>query len=170
MIDDQLKERLSQYVRLQRRSIEIKAFLGDGTDGAVWSTNRRTAIKVFHREVGYFNERDSYQRLAEWGVTQQLAGFWVPEMRDFDDKLMIVEMDFMQTPPYVIDFAKVRFSPPDFSEEVLADSEARGQERFEGNWPRVKSLLADLESFQIYYLDPTPNNIVFPQPRDSKSV
>jgi len=84
-------------------------------------------------------------------------------MRGFDDDLMVVEMDFMQTPPYVIDFAKVRFCPPDFSDEVIAESEARGAERFEGNWPRVKALLEALESYQIYYLDPTPNNIVFPK-------
>jgi hypothetical protein len=163
MAEIQYQERLSKYVSLQRTSVKIKEFLGDGTDGAVWSTDRDTAIKAFRHEVGYANERDTYQRLAEWGVTQQLAGFWIPELQGFDDDLMVVEMDFMQTPPYVIDFAKVRFSPPDFSDEVISESEARGLERFEGNWPRVKTLLEALESFQIYYLDPTPYNIVFPR-------
>jgi hypothetical protein len=31
---------------------------------------------------------------------------------------------------------------------------------FGKNWPTVRSLLAALESFQIYYLDPKPQNIV----------
>ena len=37
------------------------------------------------------------------------------------------------------------------------------RERFEQNWPKVKSLMAALESYQIYYLDPQPYNIVFPK-------
>jgi len=45
-------------------------------------------------------------------------------MLDCDDELMIVEMDFMQRPPYIIDFAKVRIDrPPDFSEDVLQQNE-----------------------------------------------
>ncbi len=68
----------------------------------------------------------------------------------------------MQNPPFIIDFAKVRFSPPNFSEQVEEDNEERGQERFERHWPKVKALLEALESFQIYYLDPSPYNIVIP--------
>ncbi len=87
-------------------------------------------------------------------------------MHGWDDQLMVVEMDLMQHPPYIIDFAKVRIDrPPDFSREVLQQFEAEGSELFDENWPTVKSLLAALESFQIYYLDPKPHNIVFP-PRD----
>ncbi len=68
----------------------------------------------------------------------------------------------MQTPPYIIDFAKLRIDrPPEFSDEVLHDMERQGLDDFGENWPDVKSLLAALESFQIYYLDPKPQNIVF---------
>ncbi len=94
-------------------------------------------------------------------MVEQLSGFWLPTMRGFDDQLLVVEMDLMQTPPYIIDFAKVKIDrPPEFSEEVLQEMERQGLEDFGGSWPDVKSLLAALESFQIYYLDPKPQNIV----------
>ena len=76
---------------------------------------------------------------------------------------MVVEMDLMRHPPYIIDFAKVMIDrPPDFSPETLRDIEEQGRELFEQNWPTVKLLMAALESYQIYYLDPKPYNIVFP--------
>ena len=130
----------------------------------VWATHSDTAIKAFERETGYLNERDSYQRLTEFNVTEKICGFGIPKMIDSSDELMVIEMDFMQNPPYIIDFAKVRINfPPDFSEEVIHDDEEKGRENFGVNWPKVKSLLAALESFQIYYLDPSPSNIVFPR-------
>lgn len=138
-------------------------FLGDGTDGAVWTTNRGTAVKAYQSIRGYANERDSYERLAAFGITEKIAGFWLPEMVGWNDGLMAIEMDFMQDPPYVVDFAKVRIDrPPDFSEDVLRQAEAQGREQFGRNWPRVQALMAELESYQIYYLDPKPSNIVFP--------
>jgi hypothetical protein len=162
--DPELKAQIEQYLNLIGNGVKLKRFLGGGTDGDVWATNRDTAIKAFKREQGYVNERDSYQRLAEYGVTQEICGFWIPKMIAWNDQCMIVEMDFMQNPPYVIDFAKVRLNfPPEFSDEVLEDDEVNGQERFGDNWQKVKCLLAAFESFQIYYLDPSPSNIVFPK-------
>lgn len=144
--------------------VKLSKFLGEGTDGAVWSTSRDSAVKVFHAQHGYINERDTYQRLSDFGVTTKIGGFWIPRMIAFDNELMVVEMDLMQRPPYIIDFAKVRIDrPPDFSEETCDDNEARGRELFEHRWPVVQSLMATLESFQIYYLDPQPYNIVFPE-------
>jgi hypothetical protein len=158
---DDAPERMQQYLSVRRPGVKIKEFLGRGTDGAVWATNEITAIKLCGAERGYFNERDTYLRLAEYDVVNKLEGFWLPKMRGFDDQLLVVEMDLMQTPPYIIDFAKVRIDrPPEFSEEVLQEMERQGLDDFGKNWPDVKSLLAALESFQIYYLDPKPQNIV----------
>jgi hypothetical protein len=151
------------YLRISASHVTIQGHLGGGTDGEVWKTSRDTAIKVFHEVRGYANERDSYLRLAEYGVTERINGFWVPKMVGHNDDLMVVEMDLMHNPPYIIDFAKVRIDrPPDFPEDVLREQDQRGQERFEHNWPAVKSLLAALESFMIYYLDPQRGNITFP--------
>ena len=72
-------------------------------------------------------------------------------------------MELMQDPPYIIDFAKVRIDrPPDFSDDVLAEQERSGVELFGHHWPEVQVLLDHLESLQIYYLDPKPGNIAFP--------
>jgi len=84
-------------------------------------------------------------------------------MRGFDDNLLVVEMDLMQQRPYIIDFAKVKIDrSPEFSEEVLQQLDGDGIEMFGDNWPAVQSLMSALESYQIYYLDPKPHNIVFP--------
>jgi hypothetical protein len=164
MTDPDRKDRIGQYLSLIGRGAKLKKFLGDGTDGEVWATDYDSAIKAFDREAGYFNERDSYQRLAEYGVTQKIDGFWIPKMLGFNDELKVIEMDFMQNPPYIIDFAKVRIDrPPDFSDEVLEDQELKGRDNFGHNWQKVKGVIATLESYQIYYLDPSPRNIVFPK-------
>jgi hypothetical protein len=163
------RERAELYLIRHNKGVKLEKTLGSGTDGAVWSTDQATAVKVFDRESGYFNERDTYLRLAEFGVTNELAGFRVAEMVGYDDELMVVEMQLMQKPPFVIDFAKVRLnSSPDFSDEVLAQNEAEGRELFGDNWPAVVTLLEALESFLIFYLDPKPHNIVFPsQPEET---
>lgn len=155
---------MRQYLSLVGRRVKLKRYLGDGTDGAVWETNRGTAIKVFETPVGYANERDTYLRLGEYGVTNKLNEFWIPQMRGYDDDLQIVEMDLMQSPPFIIDFAKVKIDrPPEFSEDVLEYHDKRGREQFgDENWMAVQRLMSALESFQIYYLDPRPHNIVFP--------
>lgn len=138
----------------------MKIPLGNGTDGKVWETNRRTAVKALDRESGYWNERDSYLRLKEYGVGK-IEGLRVPELIGYDDDLLVVEMEIV-SPPCILDFAKTKIDhPPDFSEEVLRDSEEKGQFEFGENWPRVKAILQTLESFQIYYLDPRPANIMF---------
>jgi hypothetical protein len=156
--------RIKEYLRLNPNAANLKEFLGDGTDGEVWLTDYDTAIKAYNYECGYLNERDAYLRLAEYGVTESLNGFWLPKMLRWSDELQVIEMDFMQTPPYIIDFAKVKINfPPDFSEETLADQEKKGLEDFGRNWHKVRLLLDSLESFQIYYLDPTTSNIAFPK-------
>jgi hypothetical protein len=156
-------DRARQYLSRHGHAVKIKEFLGEGTDGAVWSTDDASAIKVYHHERGYFNECDSYERLARFGVTERLNEFWIPAMRGFDDDPMIVEMDLMQQRPSIIDFAKVKIDrPPEFSEEVLQQLDEDGVAMFGDNWPAVQSLMTAPKSYQIYYLDPKPHNIVFP--------
>jgi hypothetical protein len=156
-----LLDRVARYLSLQRGSVKIKGPLGEGTDGAVWATDRNTAVKAFRTERGYLNERDTYQRLKDYGITQTIAGFRVPEMQGFDDDLMVVEMDIMHEAPYLIDFAKVKLNrEPDFSEITQAENDEQGQFLFEDDWPQVKQLLSALESLLIYYVDPKPHNIV----------
>jgi hypothetical protein len=145
------------------KSVKIKRYLGGGTDGDVWETTNNTAIKVFHAENGYCNERDTYLRLEEFGLTEKVYGFWVPKLVGHHDELMIVEIDMMHERPYIIDFAKVKLNTsPGFTSEVLHERDLQGQENFGAHWPEVLGLLDTLESYLIYYLDPRPGNIMFP--------
>lgn len=165
MSDPVKLERAERHVSRFSSDAKIAGYLGGGTDGEVWKTTIPTAIKVFGYNTGYENEKYCYQRLADWGLTDTIDGFQVPRMLTFDDELKTIEMELMLTPPYIIDFAKVRFSDPEFADETQQYHERECEELFEHNWPAVQSLLATLASYQIYYLDPKPGNIMF---RDMK--
>jgi hypothetical protein len=157
------EDRGRKYAALSGMTLDFARPLGDGTDGKVWKSSNGTAVKVLERMAGYYNERDSYLRLAEYGLTEKIDGFWMPRLLGYNDDLWVIEMETISNTPYIIDFAKVRIDrPPDFSEEVLRDAQEKGQEEFGPRWPEVCQLLATLESFGIYYLDPRPSNIVFP--------
>jgi hypothetical protein len=159
-LDQQTRGRM--YAALSGITLDFARPLGDGTDGKVWMSDKETAVKVLERMVGYYNERDSYLRLEEYGITEKIEGFWIPRLIGYDDELWVIEMQAISKPPYIIDFAKVRIDrPPDFSEEVMQYAQEKGQEEFGPHWPEVCQLLATLESFGIYYLDPRPSNIVF---------
>ena len=93
-------------------------------------------MKVPQRERGYCNERDAYLRLEEFGFTEQIDGFWIPKLVGYCDELWTIEMS--------------------------NDLNSKGQELFQHYWPKVKSLMASLESIGIYYLDPQLDNIKFP--------
>lgn len=117
-------------------------------------------MKALDREHGYWNERDCYLRLQEYAVAS-IEGLKVPRLLGYHDDLLVIEIGIV-SPPCILDFAKVRIDrPPDFSEEVMRDSDEKGQFEFGENWQRVQAVLETLESFQIYYLDPRPGNIMF---------
>jgi hypothetical protein len=163
MIKPILIERAAGYAALSKLILDWDRPLGYGTDGAVWRSTVDTAVKALERERGYFNERDAYLRLEEFGLTQQINGFWVPHLIGYCDELLTLEMDFIAKPPYILDFAKVRIDrPPDFDESTLQESEERHKELFRHHWPKVKMLMASLESIGIYYLDPQLDNIKLP--------
>ena len=158
-----LLTRAQQYAELSKIALDWERPLGHGTDGAVWKSSVDTAVKVLERERGYYNERDAYLRLKEFGFTERIDGFWLPRLIAYHDALWVVEMDFLAKPPYILDFAKVRIDrPPDFSEEVLAEAEQKHKDLFQHHWPEVQRLLAGLESIGIYYLDAQLDNIKFP--------
>jgi hypothetical protein len=163
MINPELVTRAQQYAELSKIALDWDRPLGNGTDGAVWKSNIKTAVKVLERERGYYNERDAYLRLQDFGFTDQIEGFWIPKLVAYCDRLWTIEMDFITKSPYILDFAKVRIDrPPDFSDEVLADYSKKNQELFQHHWPEVQMLMASLESIGIYYLDPQLDNIKFP--------
>ncbi len=55
---------MARYLSLGAAEVKVNEYLGGGTDGDVWKTSRNTAVKVFQREHGYLNEKDSYLRFS----------------------------------------------------------------------------------------------------------
>lgn len=157
MAEPDFISRANIYAASHSRS--IKDQLGFGTDGAVWSTDRSTAIKVFSRAKNYATELESYRRLREAGITD-LLGFAVPELYGSDDELLVIEMSLVK-PPYVLDFGKVYLDrSPDFSADVMNDWYAAQQELWGDLWPTVRSILSRLQGLGIYHMDPKPGNIM----------
>ncbi len=133
-------------------------FLGDGNDGAVWESDRQTAIKSLERRDSYIRERDAYLRLQERSIVE-IQGFAIPILVDFDDTKQIVEMTVV-FPPCILDFAKAYVDQsPDFSAEVIRDWREETAELFDADWDKVESLLDELEC--IFYFDAKPGNIRF---------
>ena len=160
-------ERIALYVDLHASGVKLIRLLGEGTDGEVWATNEDTALKAFRYEFGYANERDTYLRLAEYGVTNQIAGFWIPRILGYDDELKVIELDLMQKP---LVYHRFREGSSQLRTRFLRGNagrnEAHGQWLFGKNWAAVKILMNELESYRIFYLDPKPHNIVFPTAED----
>ena len=151
------------------RNIAIDMQLGYGNDGSVWMTNCKTAVKVERNDEVFARELAAYSRLRDLQV-EQIAGFWVPRLIDFEEDLWAIEMEIV-SPPYLLDFGKAYLDRrPDFTSEVLADWEAERRELFEATqWPTVKKVLASLASFGIYYYDVKPGNIQFAEESNDDS-
>lgn len=136
--------------------------LGNGTDGIVWRTKQRTAIKAFYLEKNYSNELECYYRLKESKITE-INGLAVPMLEGFNDELMIVEMSIVQR-PYLLDFGKVyidEFPPYQHDSDLLSQWHEELRELFENDVGAVYAILDKLKELGIYYVDPKPANIRF---------
>ena len=137
----------------------IDARLGFGSDGTVWQTARKTAIKVFERPEAYGKELAVYRRLKEHGF-RKLGGYAVPVLTNFDDALMVIEMTIVEA-PYILDFGKVYIDrAPDYSPEVMADFFAKQKELWGEYWPEIRAIWNQLKSMGIFHMDPKPGNIM----------
>jgi hypothetical protein len=156
---EDLKKRAVAYANA--RGIQLEDTLGSGKDGFVYSTNVRTAVKVFGERETFQREWASYQRLDENG-THDILGHHVPQLIRADENLLVVEMSIVK-PPFLLDFASAYLDvPPDFSEEVIEQWQHGKREEFGESWSRVRIILEVLKrDFGIYLLDVHPGNIAF---------
>lgn len=129
----------------------------------MWQTDRATALKVFLRQETYERERDCYRRLLENGVAK-VVGFDVPELLDYDNRHLAIEMTIV-APPCVLDFGKAYVdAPPDYTAEALAEAEAIERELFtDDQWRQVRLVRAASLNLGIHYFDARPSNIMFPR-------
>lgn len=160
--EDQLLSRAEKYAG--RQGIAIQDTHGCGTQGTVYFSDRRSAIKVFVRENHYVRERDVYLRLRERAVTQ-VRNCNVPLLLDFDDELALIEMTTVAR-PFALDIASAYLDeqPPEFSDEVLAAWLAEKREQFGPGWREVELVVAAFERYGIHLADVHPGNISLRSP------
>jgi len=153
-----LESRARLYTAQTGRAIE--KLLGHGNDGAVWQTNRATAVKVCEDHQRYCTERDCYRLFYDQSITE-ICGYAIPKLINFSDPLQVIEMAVVQ-PPYIIDFGKayLHCAPPSFPQQTMADWIAEKKELYGEHWPTIQRILRKLNSLGIHHMDPRPANIL----------
>jgi len=153
------EERLARYCSQQQ--LELIGKLGAGKDGTVHQTRSGSAVKVHERPDSYQAERDVYLRLLARGIIN-VCGLSVPVLLNFDDDLLVLEMQ-MVSPPYLLDFASAWLdNPPDFSREVINEWHDRLRESFGDRFPEIINVLETLANDAgVYMLDIHPHNVKF---------
>jgi hypothetical protein len=89
-------------------------------------------LKVHERTEPYRVERDVYLRLRALGI-DQIQGHNVPQLIDFDDELLVIEMSVIVR-PFLLDFGSAYLDrAPDYDEEILEEWRRDKEEQFESN-------------------------------------
>ena len=160
---EEIKRNLETYQR--GRELEYESCLGAGTQGTVFLFNKPVisklvAVKFHDREIAYNRELGVYLRLRDLGI-DEVCGHTIPNLMDFDDQLMAIEMEVV-SPPFCLDFGGAYLDrPPDYSPEVWEDWRSMKSEAFEDDWPTVEKILAEFRSFGVFIADVNPGNIKF---------
>ena len=160
--DPELLKRATRYADSRGIQLVGKDLLGYGSDGTVWQTSRRTAVKALHRRQNYEHELECYRRLQDSGI-RKIGIFEVPRLEDFAVDELVLEISIVQ-PPYLLDFGKVYLDQPPthlYDEQMMANALAEWNERFGDRWSKVLHAMKMLEKQGIYYYDPRPGNICF---------
>jgi hypothetical protein len=132
--------------------------LGWGISGYVYlSPDAQTAVKVHRRPEGFATELRAYQTLQANGITS-LHGLTIPKLRDHRIDLKLIRMDVVSA-PYLLDFAGVLFSPPDFSDDVMEHWRARLVAAYGPNAHVADTVYGSLARIGLYYLDFRPSNM-----------
>ena len=158
MCNPDLRSRAERYAKAH--GLRLTDRLGGGSDGEVWKTNRKTAVKVFQYQKNYRMEVACYQRLRQRGV-RKIRQFAIPRLIQSDAELLVIEMEIV-TPPCIIDFGKAYIdSEPEHTAETWADHHAEQREIWESRYNEVQVVLWSLRQIGIYYRDAKPANIMF---------
>jgi hypothetical protein len=132
--------------------------LGWGISGHVYlSPDALTAVKILRRPESFATELEVYQRLKRAGITT-LNGLTVPKLRDYRYDLNLIRIDCV-IPPFLLDFAGVLFSPPDFSADTMGLWHAGIRRSFGANASVAYSVYHALSRHGMYYMDFRPSNL-----------
>ena len=159
-----------QYAALRGIQVDLQNPLGAGTDGSVWPTNRKSAIKALELEKNYRQELRCYQRLFELKIFR-LEGLALPRLLDYDDSLLVIEMTIVE-PPYLLDFGKAYLdeSSPYSNEELSRYLTELAAHFSQADLPRIKKILRLLRNYGIEYLDAKAKNIRLRSDEDERLI
>ena len=163
MDEEELFERAEAFAGANGCTIGER--LGFGIHGIVVvlkseSKAAATALKILASTDPYTRERDAYRRLKDAGIAK-VQGFHVPQLLQWDDELLGIEMTVV-TPPFVLDFAGAYLDfPLKFPAEAWEEWTHKNEEQFGEDWSAAQAILAALEELGIHMLDPSPSNLRF---------
>lgn len=158
----ELQKRAATYCKLSGTRLIPNPALGHGTDGSVWRSTGKTAVKAFYYEKNYHDELECYKRLQNAEITQ-IKELAVPALEGSSLEFLVVEMSIVQ-PPYLLDFGKVYIDrPPPYASDAqcMSNWHAEVRDLFEDRASEVYIVLHILKKLGIHYVDPKPANICF---------
>lgn len=136
----------------------VLEILGWGVSGFVFlSSDLRTAIKVHHNPDGFHTEVKAYKMLRRHRITR-IGGITIPKLHKEDFDRQLIQIDLVK-PPYLLDFAGVRFSDPKFPPETVRQIDEDIQLRFGRNAAFAYAVQHRLLQIGMYYLDLRPSNL-----------
>lgn len=151
-------EKAAGIVQRYFGTTETLTRLGWGISGYVYlSPDLRTAVKVHSHEESFDRELAVYHRLRHLRITQ-LHGLTIPKLRNYRRGVKLIQMDFVSA-PYLLDFAGVRFNPPDFPEDTMESWHAGIHEMFGSNAYIAYLVYDSLKKHGMYYMDFRPSNL-----------
>ena len=86
----------------------------------------------------------------------------MPQLRDYDNEILIVEMTLV-SPPFLVDFGHAYLDalPEHASTDAAASRYEESREEFGDDWDEVEQALVELQCQGIYVLDLNPGNVRF---------
>ncbi len=151
--------RLHEYCKKHFESNSLSSQLGEGTDGAVWLTQHRTAVKAFFSERQFKAELGCFLRLEKHQVTS-IFGYAIPRLIDADQTLLVIEMTTVE-PPYLLDFGKAYLDlKPEYTSHQWSDLYNRVRQIYGDRYEEVMRVVTGLQQYGIYYYDITLNNVM----------
>lgn len=132
--------------------------LGWGIGGWVFlSPEPGRVVKLHNEEAGFVRELETYRRLRDLRLSR-LHGLTIPKMLGYRPDLRAIEMDFVIA-PYLLDFAGVRFEPPDFSDDTMEKWHSDIAEAYGPNAWIIYRIYESLSKHAIWYMDFRVSNV-----------
>ena len=138
--------------------------LGEGKDGVVFKTYRRTAIKFVTSLEHYTRELRAYRLLNDINVLT-VCGHAVPKLLRYDNDWRAIEMTIVR-PPFLLDFVSAytdeEMDRLDFDDDIWLEREQTWAEHFGQRWEHVKEIRRTFHELTgLTLLDLSLNNIRF---------